>query len=105
MAEDYPIVLSVAEYFHLEGLEAENFPVTVEVRDQLEDLLVETGNAGPQLEALFSAIMTTVMNLELALLNLRSNSRALLTRLDDLETRIRNGRIRLAPSEFERLEF
>jgi hypothetical protein len=35
MAEDYPIVLSVAEYFHLEGLEAENFPVTVEVRDQL----------------------------------------------------------------------
>jgi|KBSMisStandDraft_5_1062788.scaffolds.fasta_scaffold579736_1 hypothetical protein len=104
MAKD-PIVLSVAEYFQLKGLDAQRFPVTVEVRDQLEDLLLETGNAGPQLEALFSAIMTTVMNLELAILDAESNSRALLTRLDDLETRIRTGGIRLARSELERLQF
>ncbi|WP_396908642.1 hypothetical protein [Mycolicibacterium sp.] len=65
--DDGPIVLGVSECFQIEGLEDGAFPTTVEVRDQLAELL--NASPGRKVEALSTAIMTTVMNLELAGLN------------------------------------
>ena len=93
MAGDEPIVLSVNEYFSMEGLNNGNFPVTTEVRDQLAELLQSA--PGPQIDALFRAIMTTVMNLELAHVNVRSSSMEVYSRLLDLETRVRQAGVRL----------
>lgn len=105
------MVHSVDEYFQLPGLEDGNFPVTVEVRNQLAALLRET--PGPQINALFRAIMTTVMNLEVDLLELktevvtlRGNSMDIYSRLLDLETRLRRSGVSLAyPAYPEPIEF
>ena len=40
--EDGLLDLSVDDYFALEGLDSGNFPVTVEVRNQLANLLLES---------------------------------------------------------------
>ncbi|MGY4869793.1 hypothetical protein [Mycolicibacterium elephantis] len=100
-----PIVLSVAEFFHLEGLENGNFPVTVEVRDQLAELL-RSGNSGPQIDALFRAIMTTVASLELSVMKASNASREIYARLLDLETRLLEAGFRIGPPAYpERVEF
>ena len=62
-----PLVLSVGEYFAQEGLDSRDYPVTVEVRNQLANLLLESAGT-PQhasQEALFRAVMTAVSNLEI----------------------------------------
>lgn len=105
MVADEPIVMSVIEYFEMKDLESGYFPVTVAVRNQLAELL--RAAPGPQVDALFRAIMTTVMNLELAMINadsglvrVRTNAMEVHTRLLDLETRILESGLQLGPSDY-----
>lgn len=62
-----PLVLSVDEYFALEGLDSGDYPVTVEVRNQLANLLLESAGTKKHAsnEALFRAVMTAVSSLEI----------------------------------------
>ncbi|MGV0066270.1 hypothetical protein ACRU44_00925 [Mycobacterium colombiense] len=95
---DDPIVLSVAEFYELQGLDEGNFPITTEVRDQLAEIL--RSHPGPQIDALFKAVMTTVANLELAVLNLTSSTREVYVRLLDLETRLLESGYQLGPPTY-----
>jgi hypothetical protein len=111
--EDGPraLDLSVDQYFALEGLNSRDFPVTVEVRNQLANLLLESAGT-PQhasYEALFRAVMTAVSGLEATslvhfkkviefnnkvldlnaeLLNLRSNTLDVYSNLIELRTEL-----------------
>ena len=70
--DDGPIVVGVSDCFQIEGLEEGGwFPVTVEVRDQLAQLLGVPLGRGRTTEALSTAIITTVMNLERELKGLK----------------------------------
>ena len=65
--EDGLLDFSVDDYFALEGLDSGNYPVTIEVRNQLANLLLESAGT-PQhasYEALCRAVMTAVSNLEI----------------------------------------
>ena len=98
-----PIALPVAGFYQL-GLDREFAPVSTEVRDQLGALLRSA--PGPQTDALFEAVMTTVVNLELAIRDLTSTARAVYTKLLDLETRVIESGLQLGPSAYpERIEF
>ena len=106
-----PLDLSVDQYFALEGLSSRDFPVTVEVRNQLANLLLDSAGS-PQrasYEALFRAVMTAVSGLEATslvhfkkvielnnkvldlnaeLLNLRSNTLDVYSNLIELRTEL-----------------
>lgn len=74
--DDDPIALSVDQYFDLEGLDEEYFQVTVEVRNQLANLLLDSAGTPERErnEAVFRAIMTAVVNLELQLVNAKAQT-------------------------------
>lgn len=75
-SDDGPIALSVDQYFDLEGLDEEYFEVTVEVRNQLANLLLDSAGTPERQrnEAVFRAIMTAVVNLELQLVNAKAQT-------------------------------
>ncbi len=100
--------MSVLESYELNGMES--FPVTASVRDQLADLLTE--GPGRQFDALARAIMTTALNLELDLMNTRSDliklkadTMNVYTNLIDLESRIRESGVRLVKGDLEPIDF
>lgn len=70
--DDGPIVLGVSDCLQIEGLEEGGwFPVTVEVRDLLAQSQGVPLGRGRTTEALSTAIITTVMNLERELSGLK----------------------------------
>lgn len=75
MADDNgPIVVRMSDYFEIDRLgESGWFPITVEVRDQLAQLLESSPVLGRKTEALSTAILTTVMNLERVLKELTTD--------------------------------
>lgn len=126
--QDVLVVLSVEEYLDLQGIDSGHFPVTVEVRNQLSNLLLDSVGT-PQYESykeLFSAVMTAVVNLELKLFEskiksidanyerlrvesnlqkLRNNTIDTYTRLLDLETRILEAGVPLEESDLKKLKW
>lgn len=118
--DDGPIALDVAEYFQLE-LDSVQFEATIEVRNQLAKLLLESaGTPGhEQNEAICRAIMTTVANLELRLVDARSYAiqgrthveklrqvtMHVYSRLLDLETRILEAGLYLKDPDHESLDW
>lgn len=99
MARDNePLVLTVGQSFEVKALDSEGFPITVEVRSQLAELLQR--HPTPTNDALCDSILTTVMNLELSLAKLANRICDVDTRRLDLESRILNAGVPLSPSEY-----
>lgn len=123
-----PLVLSVREYFALDGLDSGDYPVTVEVRNQLANLLLESAGT-PQHESneeLFRAVMTAVSGLEITsyvrfkkliemnaelvrvkanLLRADTNAMQVYTRLLDLENRILEAGVFLEESDLKEMKW
>lgn len=118
--EDGLLDLSVDDYFALEGLDSGNFPVTVEVRNQLANLLAESAGT-PQhasYEALCRAVMTAVSNLEIAsverhikgndldadLMHLRACTMDVYTNLLELRTELLERRV-ISPTPLPEIDW
>lgn len=115
-----PIVLDLDDYFELD-LDDELFEVTLEVRDQLGNLQLKGEGipASEHNEAIFRAIMTSVMNLELRavktrqyamntrnqLRDLQQKTMVVYSRLIDLETRILRAGLRLEDPRHESMNW